>query len=84
MVPSDIGAFYSYLFMVQSFDMMMLSIELNNCAPTTLGTPLWIPQSSMPLGFAVLLLHIIRTILEDIMKIKANDFTMDFAKEVNK
>ncbi len=84
LATSVIGAFYSYLFMVQSFDMMMLSIELNNCAPTTLGTPLWIPQSSMPLGFAVLLLQIIHTILEDIMKIKANDFTMDFAKEVNK
>lgn len=84
LITCIIGAFYSYLFMVQSFGMMMLSIELNNCAPTTLGTPLWIPQSAMPVGFAVLLLQIISTILEDIVKIKANDFTMDFAKEVNK
>ena len=62
----------------------MLSIELNNCAPTTLGTPLWIPQSAMPIGFGVLFLQIIRSILEDIVKISRGDFTMDFEKEVNK
>jgi TRAP-type C4-dicarboxylate transport system permease small subunit len=81
---SVIGAFYSYLFMVQSWDMVMLSLELNNCAPTTLGTPLWIPQMAMPIGFAVLLLQIIRTFLEDVVKIKHNDFTMEFGKEAGK
>lgn len=78
LVVSVIGIFYSYLFMVQSWKMVMLSIELNNCAPTTLGTPLWIPQISMPIGFAVLMLQIIRTLLEDIVRIKANDFEMKF------
>ena len=62
----------------------MLSLELNNCAPTTLGTPMWIPQMSMPLGFAVLFLQIIRTILEDIVKIKHGDYTMEFGKEESK
>lgn len=80
---SLLGIFYSYIFMVYSWDMAMLSLELNNCAPTTLGTPLWIPQISMPIGFAVLLLQLIRTLLEDIIKIKNQDFTRDFEKEVN-
>ena len=81
---SLLGIFYSYIFTVYSWDMAMLSLELNNCAPTTLGTPLWIPQISMPLGFGVLLLQLVRTLLEDIIKIKNNDFTRDFEKEVSK
>ena len=76
---SLLGICYSYIFMVYSWDMAMLSLELNNCAPTTLGTPLW-----MPLGFGVLLLQLVRTLLEDIIKIKNNDFTRDFEKEVSK
>lgn len=83
-LTSLIGIFYSFIFMIYSWDMAMLSMEMNNCAPTTLGTPLWIPQISMPIGFAVLCLQIIRTLLEDIIKIKNNDFTRDFQKEVSK
>lgn len=83
-LTSLIGIFYSYIFMVYSWDMAMLSLEYNNCAPSTLGTPLWIPQISMPLGFAILLLQILRTLLEDIVKIKNNDYTIDFAKGVSK
>lgn len=83
-LTSLIGIFYSFIFMIYSWDMAMLSLEMNNCAPTTLGTPLWIPQLSMPIGFAVLCLQIIRTLLEDIIKIKNSDFTRDFQKEVSK
>lgn len=83
-LTSLIGIFYSLIFMIYSWDMAMLSLEMNNCAPTTLGTPLWIPQLSMPIGFAVLCLQIIRTLLENIIKIKNNDFTRDFQKEVSK
>lgn len=83
-LTSLIGIFYSFIFMIYSWDMAMLSLEMNNCAPTTLGTPLWIPQLSMPIGFAVLCLQIIRTLLENIIKIKNSDFTRDFQKEVSK
>ena len=83
-LTSLIGIFYSFIFMIYSWNMAMTSLEMNNCAPTTLGTPLWIPQISMPIGFAVLCLQIIRTLLEDIIKIKNNDFTRDFQKEVSK
>ncbi len=68
------GIYFSWLFTVEAWKMMQLSIEYNNCAPTTLSTPLWIPQSALPVGMFVLLLQIIGTLLHDIMKIKDNSF----------
>ncbi len=68
------GIYYSYLFTVEAWKMMQLSIELNNCAPTTLSTPLWIPQSALPVGMFILLLQITGTLLHDISKIAANNF----------
>ena len=40
-------------------------------APTILGTPLWIPRLSMPLGAAVLLLTLLRTAVGDWRRIAA-------------
>ena len=40
-------------------------------APTILGTPLWIPRLAMPLGAAVLLLTLLRTLLGDWRRIAA-------------
>ena len=68
------GIYFSYLFTVEAWKMMQLSIEFNNCAPTTLSTPLWIPQSSLPVGMFILLLQIIGTLLHDIEKITSNNF----------
>lgn len=79
-VTSLFGIFYSGLFMLEAWDMVMLSIELNNCAPTTLGTPLWIPQMAMPVGMAVLLLQIVGTLLVDLVKIKKQDFGEEGSK----
>ncbi len=70
-----IGLFYSLVFMQESWKMAMFSLEINNCAPTTLSTPLWIPQMAMPIGMLVLFLQIIRTLLVDFVKIKNNDFS---------
>ncbi|MBQ7882812.1 MAG: TRAP transporter small permease [Phascolarctobacterium sp.] len=72
--------FYSFIFTVEAWDMTMRSLEYNNCAPTTLGTPLWIPQISMPIGMAVLVLQIIRTLLIDINKIMKDDFGEEVEK----
>ncbi len=69
------GIFFSYLFMTQAWSMAMLSLEMNNCAPTTLSTPLWIPQMALPAGMGVLLLHVLRTLLADIVRLKRNDFS---------
>lgn len=73
-LTSIAGIYYAYLFTVEAWKMMQLSIEYNNCAPTTLSTPLWIPQSALPVGMLVLLLQIIGTLLRDIYKIKTNTF----------
>ena len=70
-----IGLFYSLVFMQESWKMAMFSLEINNCAPTTLSTPLWIPKMAMPIGMLVLFLQIIRTLLVDFVKIKNNDFS---------
>lgn len=75
-----IALFYSFIFMTKSWEMAMWSLEMNNCAPTTLGTPLWIPQISLPIGMLVLLLQIIRTIIVDVAKITANDFSKEVEK----
>lgn len=72
--------FYSFVFAVEAWEMTMRSLEFNNCAPSTLGTPLWIPQISMPIGMAVLLLQIVKTLLIDINKIKNDDFGKEVAK----
>ena len=64
MVTTLVGAFYSFIFMVKGAQMVMLSHELNNCAPTTLQTPLWIPQSSMPIGMGILFLYLVHDFLE--------------------
>lgn len=68
------GIYFSWLFTVEAWKMMQFSIEYNNCAPTTLSTPLWIPQSALPVGMFVLFLQIVGTLLHDIMKIKDNSF----------
>ena len=74
------GIFYSFVFAVEAWEMTMRSLEFNNCAPSTLGTPLWIPQISMPIGMAVLFLQIIKTLLIDINKIQKDDFEKEVAK----
>lgn len=68
------GIYFSWLFTVEAWKMMQFSIEYNNCAPTTLSTPMWIPQSALPVGMFVLFLQIVGTLLHDIMKIKDNSF----------
>lgn len=40
-------------------------------APTILGTPLWIPRLTMPLGAAVLLITLLRTMIGDWRRIAA-------------
>ena len=74
LVHLSANIYFSYLFTVEAWKMMQLSIEFNNCAPTTLSTPLWIPQSSLPVGMFILLLQIIGTLLHDIEKITSNNF----------
>lgn len=56
---------FAFLFLEEALDMTLRSLEYHNTAPTTLSTPLWIPQVSMPVGMAVLFLEVIRGMLHD-------------------
>ena len=56
-ITTFIGAVYSFIFFVKGAEMVQQSFVLNNCAASTLGTPLWIPQLSMPVGMGILFLH---------------------------
>lgn len=69
LITCILALYYSYVFVVEGWAMTMLSIEFDNRAPTTLSTPLWIPQISMPAGLAILGLQILGTIFHDIRKI---------------
>lgn len=74
------GIFYSFIFTIEAWDMVMMSKDLNTMAPTVLSTPLWIPQLSMPIGMAVLMLQLVRTFLVDLVKIKNQNFSEEDAK----
>jgi TRAP-type C4-dicarboxylate transport system permease small subunit len=45
--------------------------QSEDVAPTILGTPLWIPRLTMPLGMAVLLFTLLRTLVGDCRRIAA-------------
>lgn len=68
-VTTFFGAFYALIFMLKGIDMVMMSINMHNTSPTSLGTPLWIPQSSMPIGMCLLFLHLVYTFLNNINKV---------------
>lgn len=65
-ITTFIGAVYSFIFTVKGAEMVMQSIALNNHAATTLGTPLWIPQISMPIGMGILFLHTVYDFLYNV------------------
>ncbi len=72
-----VGIFFCIIFVIQSLDMALLSYEMNNTSPSTLRTPMWIPQMALPIGMGVLLLQFIATLLTDIEKISTGEFTKE-------
>ena len=73
-----VGMFFCIVFFTQAAEMVQLSFELNNTSPSTLRTPMWIPQMSLPIGMGLLALQFLKTLLIDLQKI----CTGKFAKEV--
>ena len=55
------------VFLVESWDMVLTSYQMNNTSPSTLRVPLFIPQLSLPVGFLLLLLQLVRKIMLDIL-----------------
>lgn len=72
-----VGIFFCAVFVMESFDMAMLSLEMDNTSPSTLRTPMWIPQMALPIGMGLLLLQFVRTLLVDIAKINTGDFSKE-------
>ena len=68
------GAFYALIFFWQGLNMVTISFTMNNLAATTLSTPLWIPQSSMPIGMLLLFLHLVHSFLTNVYKVATGDF----------
>lgn len=50
---------------------------MDNTSPSTLRTPMWIPQMSLPIGMGLLLLQFVRTLLIDIQKISSGEFSKE-------
>ena len=63
-----VGIFFCAVFVMQSLD---------NTSPSTLRTPMWIPQMSLPIGMGLLLLQFVRTLLIDIQKISSGEFSKE-------
>lgn len=72
-----VGIFFCAVFVMESFDMAILSLEMDNTSPSTLRTPMWIPQMALPIGMGLLLLQFVRTLLVDIAKINTGDFSKE-------
>lgn len=53
-----VGIFFCAVFVMESFDMAILSLEMDNTSPSTRCTPMWIPQMALPIGMGLLLLQL--------------------------
>lgn len=57
---------FSLVLLVESLDMTMTSFELNRTSPSTLRVPLWMPQATLPLGAALLVLQVVCRLVRDL------------------
>lgn len=64
---SAIGILLLYICMTESMDYVTMNYEMNKLSPTILRIPLFIPQSFMVIGFALLFLEIIRQCWGDLI-----------------
>lgn len=68
---------FCFVCLIESWDMMATSFVLDRTAPSTIRMPLFIPQASLPIGFGLLLLQIIRKLLVDVRDIAAGSFAVE-------
>ncbi len=66
LLMTAIAVFLFFIFMTESTDMVMASYKYNKLSPSILRFPLYIPQISMVVGSALLMLELIRRIILDI------------------
>ncbi len=63
-----------YVFLTESVDFVLLSLSVNKLSPSILRFPLWIPQSALVVGSALLELELVRQFLEDVLALKNRGF----------
>lgn len=63
-----------FVFMTESTDMVLMSLEFNKLSPTILRFPLYIPQSALILGSVLLELELIAQLLHAIQAFVSGDF----------
>lgn len=76
-----IAVIFCAIFFNEALGMSLLSLDMNQLSPSTLRVPLWIPQMALPIGMGLLVLQFLKTILQDILKVKEGAFA---AGEVDK
>ena len=57
-----------YVCMTESMDYVTMSYEMNKLSPSILKVPLFIPQTFMVIGFALLFLELIRQLFADLLR----------------
>ena len=55
-----------YVFMTESADFVLMSLAMGKLSPSILRFPLWIPQSALVIGSALLELELVRQFLSDL------------------
>ena len=62
-IVNILGTLLFLIFMTESMDLVTASFDFHKLSPSILRFPLWIPQCSLVVGSALLLLEIVRRIL---------------------
>ena len=63
-IISILGMVFSLVFLVTSAEMALNSYQLNMLSTSTLRIPLYIPQASLPIGFAILTLQFLANLID--------------------
>jgi TRAP-type C4-dicarboxylate transport system permease small subunit len=57
---------FCLIFLVESWDMVAVSYQLNRTAASALRVPLFLPQLALPVGFLLMLLQLVRKLIIDL------------------
>ena len=64
---SVIGLIFCLILTISSADMVFVSYEINSLSTSTLRIPLFIPQSAIPVGSALIVLEFVRQLLGNLV-----------------
>lgn len=63
---SLVGMIFCLILTIAGADMVMVSYEINSLSTSTLRIPLYIPQSAIPIGAALIVLEFLRQLFADL------------------